>query len=73
MGLGVQEVYWIAMPVKGREGRKQYWAQNDFLPQCLSDTCQRKEREKEAGLGRECPVCEADLTKSQLTHWGVLE
>lgn len=50
MGLGVQEVYWIAMPVKGREGRKQYWAQNDFLPQCLSDTCQRKEREKEAGL-----------------------
>lgn len=73
MELGVQEVYWIAMPVKGRGGRKQYGAQNDFIPQCLSDTCRRKERGKEAGLGRECPVYEAGLTKSQPTHWGVSE
>ena len=73
MELGVQEVYWVATPVRDRKERKQYWAQKGIMTECSSDTCEGKERGKKPQLGRERSEHEEDLTKSQPTHWGVSE
>lgn len=64
MELEEQGVYWVAVPVEYRKGRKQCWVQKGFTPQCSSDTWDRKERGKEPGFGRECSEHEADLAKS---------
>lgn len=53
--------------MKNKRGRKQDWVGKSFRPQCISDTCERKESRKQEWPER-ASHHDLDLTKYQPTR-----